>query len=246
MNNNKLKIALFISAILNVVIICCFFSNLFASEEVSEDINNSEVFTNETVEEETTTSLTSIIMEETGEITTENMLDGEINMEHLNGWIEQRENAQMFYGSWKIEDLVAPDYALPSRYSRFDDNGNYIGLEYYKLIGKYLTIEKDYIQCDEKKYYYAYKPNIVVYPLDTIQEQGNSPFYLYNYKSLGLNSDTYSIVYFMLLDNLDIHYEFPTGRDILVSDLEEICIKDKDTMYISNGDLMFLMKRVAD
>ncbi len=241
----KLRVILIMSVILNVILVSCLLNNILNSKEENTDINSVKKFTDEIVKEEIIVSSNLLTTEVVSESTTENTLNNEISIESLNSWIEQREREQLFYGYWKIEEAIAPNYALPSRYSRFDDNGNYIGLEYYKLIGKYLTIEKDYIQCDGKKYYYAYKPNIVVYPLDTVNEQGNSPFHLYNYKSLGLTGDTYPIVYFMLIDNFDIQKNKNFhGRDILVSDFEKIFIKDKNTMYISNGDLMFLMRRM--
>lgn len=148
---------------------------------------------------------------------------------------------QMFYGTWEIVDMVAPDAALPSRYSGFDKNGDFRGPDYEEFLGENITFQKDFLEYKNTKYEYAYKPVTYSYPLP---DPDNKIGY-YNVDTLGLKGNYYSTVYYFLPNNYKVNSNFQEpDNKLYISDFYTLYIKDKDTMYMSQGVLDFLLQRV--
>ena len=154
------------------------------------------------------------------------------------------ENDQLFYGKWRITGSLIPiSGILPRSYSKFDENGAFIGwdIDYINsIIGEEILFEKDYVFYSGKKHGYSHEPEIHTYALQSCEHQIG----WYTAKELGLTGDCYSIVYFLLPGNLQVIGFENYKNVVMIDDLYLLYLKDKETMYASNGVIMYQLERV--
>jgi hypothetical protein len=159
---------------------------------------------------------------------------------------------QLFYGTWKVIEPIPADAPLPSRYSGFDSEGNFRGPDYTPILGKQITFGESYVNEGENDYYVEWdgQRQYLVYGFRTYTHPlfSEEDFIGYHYaKTLGVTGNYHSIVYFILPNNfIAKHYEPDRPNEIHVSDLCFLYLKDDNTIYASDGGLLFLLERVGD
>ena len=154
-------------------------------------------------------------------------------------------NKQLFYGKWRIVDSIIPSSGiLPRSYSRFDENGGFVGwnTDYINsIIGEEIIFNEDYAEYAEEKHEYVYKPETYTHALLTDEQQ----IARYSVEELGLSSKYFSIVYFLLPDNCQVAgYENHVDK-VTIADIYLLLLKDNETIYASNGVIMYQLERMG-
>lgn len=148
---------------------------------------------------------------------------------------------QMFYGKWRIVDCISSDMPLPSSYYAIDEDGDFIGMDYTTILGVEITFGEKFVEYLGERHDLVYGPQTYTHAL--ISE---TDILGQNYaKSLDITGNYYSIVYFVLPDNYRV-----TGpildrpKEMKVSDLCFLYLKDNNTIYASDGNLTYLLERI--
>ena len=160
------------------------------------------------------------------------------------------EERQLFFGDWRIVELVAPDYSLPTSYSGIDNDGFVKGSDWTAVCGKVLKITHEYIETEGMLYKYDthHTPKVYVLPVD---ENHNSEvtnkniIFYYKDETLGFDGEFVPVMDFVLEGNFHVtdKRNYPPEQDFSVRDFDKMYLLDKNTAYLSDGVLMFLMKR---
>jgi hypothetical protein len=147
----------------------------------------------------------------------------------------------MYCGKWKIIDLIGPDFALPSSYSGFLEDGTFRGKDHTTILGTEITFTEDYAEYLGERHYFVYGPITYSHPL--FSEDDHVGYYYA--KTLGLNGDYYSVVHFALPDSyLAKRPDSNKLHQYYVEDFTYLYLKDNDTMYAADDALLFLLERI--
>ncbi|MCL2655155.1 MAG: hypothetical protein FWD65_05575 [Coriobacteriia bacterium] len=149
---------------------------------------------------------------------------------------------QIFYGTWKIVSWVPAQFNMPSSLSGFDENGNFRGPDPDSLLGETIEFQENSVIYSGKKHPYAFGPYTFALPLLSGNDQIG-----YSYaKTLGLTGGTYSTVLYATSDNWEMsNAPAFAGRKMHLWDLNQLYIKDRNTIYATGGGLSYLLKRIA-
>ncbi len=161
------------------------------------------------------------------------------------------EEQQLFYGYWKITDLVAPDYSIPSSYSGIDNDGFVRGKDWTKLCGTAVKITPEYIEHKGMQYRYSehHSPEVFVLPVNEAHnnsdETSKNVISYYADKTLGFDGEYVPVMDFALDGNNHVtdYRNYPPREGFSVYDFNKIYLLDKNTAYFSDGVLMFLLER---
>jgi len=147
---------------------------------------------------------------------------------------------QLFYGKWRLSAYIPSDFSLPSSYTRLDENREIIGPNLNSIIGKEIIFTEDYAEFSGAKHKYSYGPVTYTHALlSSEQELG------YHYaKTLGLTGNYYSIIYFLLPGSYQVADFDNYVNEVRIDDLYLLYLKDINTMYASNGVVMYQLERV--
>jgi len=147
---------------------------------------------------------------------------------------------QLFYGKWRLSAYVPSDFSLPSSYTRLDETGEIIGPNLNNIIGKEIIFTEDHAEFSGTKHKYSYGPVTYTHALlSGEQELG------YHYaKTLGLTGNYYSIIFFLLPDNYQVAGFDNHVNEVRIDDLYLLYLKDINTMYASNGVVMYQLERI--
>jgi len=171
--------------------------------------------------------------------------DERISQLSLEDYYEQQtytREAPLFYGTWRIVEVIPTEFAQPSFISGFYQNeeGEIIfrGPDTSTVIGMEITFALDYAEYAGEKHEYMSRPRTNSYPLleDTR--------IISNYaKILGITGDHYSVVHFLLPSHDRRGGAGP--REVKMSDMREVYLKDRDTMYADFYDgINYRLERV--
>ena len=151
----------------------------------------------------------------------------------------------------KITELVSPDYSLPTSYSGIDNDGFVKGKDWTAVCGKVLKITNEYIEDDGMLYEYdlRHKPKVYVLPVDENHNRevtNKNIITYYKDETLGFEGEFVPVMDFVLEGNFHVteNRNYPTEQDFSVRDFDKIYLLDKNTAYLTDGVLMFLMERV--
>ena len=150
---------------------------------------------------------------------------------------------QLFYGKWRITEYILPKAGLPRSYSSFDKNGAFIGGNeemINAIIGEEIIFETDCAEFSGIKHEYAYEPETYTHALLSDEQS----IWRYSAKELELTGNTYSIVYFLLPGNYQVAGFENHTKVQRINDLYILVLKDNNTIYASNGAIMYLLERV--
>jgi len=151
---------------------------------------------------------------------------------------------QLFFGKWEITNYLIPSSGqLPRSYSKFDENGSYAGWDLNRInriIGEEIFFEEDYAEYLGTKHFYAYKPETFSRAL-LCDEQSIG---WYTAKELGIEGNYYSVIYFLLPENCWITGFENIVREVRIDDLFLLYLKDNETIYASDGNIMYQLERV--
>ena len=141
---------------------------------------------------------------------------------------------QFFFGKWKVIEMITIDVSIPSIYMGFDENDNIRGQDLIdNIIGQELYFGADYIA--NKGIEYKLEKGYKTYSVPLLNQ--NTIIGCNYAKSLGINGDYFSIVFF----SLGIGKK-EGSRDF--TSLNQLYLKDINTIYASvNGCMTFLLKR---
>ena len=240
MSNNKnllRTVILTISLIVNIVLafcLVCFLSIKTIVENIPTDEKLSQ----------------NIVNEESAELPDLN--DSFYNVDLTN---KNHVYHQFFYGTWKIVKTVAPDFSLPNSYSGFNEDGTPRGPDTSTIIGMEITFsaifQNDnqdenridynfYVEFSGEKYELVYGPRTYSYSL--LSENDQIGFY--EAKTLDITGNYYSRVFFLLPDNWRL-----TGgareKEMRINDLCYLYLKNNDTIYASDGTILYLLERIS-
>ena len=147
------------------------------------------------------------------------------------------DNYQLFYGTWKIIEIIPCDFDMPSRYYRSGPN-------YESVLGVVITFKESYVEYEGEKYELVYGFRTYTHKLSSNEDKIG-----YNYaKTLGITGNYYSIVYFVLPDNQreTEDYERDYAATFCISDLCFLYLKDNNTIYATDGGLMLQLERITN
>ena len=135
----------------------------------------------------------------------------------------------IFYGTWKIVDLVWAELAQPSYISGYyhNDDGSISlrGPGTSAILGEEITFSLDYAEFSGVKHEYICRPRTYTYPLS------NNDIINYNYaKTLEITGNYYSVIEFLLPDHDKIR-ENDDSFDVRINDIRELYIKDYNVIY---------------
>ena len=160
---------------------------------------------------------------------------------------------QFFYGTWKVAELISPDFSLPSSYSGLNKDSTSRGPELSSIIGMEITFSVSRISNSEDKtkldinYYIEYsgeKHELVygpkTYSYSLLSE--NDRIGYYEAKTLGIEGNYYSTVFFLLPDNWMLTGE-TRKKEMRINDLCYLYLRDNNTIYASDGSVFYLLKR---
>ena len=148
---------------------------------------------------------------------------------------------QLFYGKWKITKNVPSDIALPSSYTRLNENGKFVGPELTSIIGEEIVFEEEYVEFLGEKHEYSYGPETYSHALLSDNQEIGGYYYA---KTLGFTGNYYSIVYFLLPGNYQVAGHEVLKNEIQINDLSFLYLKDDNTIYASNGVVMYRLERI--
>jgi len=151
---------------------------------------------------------------------------------------------QLFYGEWEIVDCILPTSGiLPRKYSKFDENEGFVGwnLDYINsIIGERIIFTEDYSEYSGENHEYVYGPETYSHALFSDEQQIG----WYSAKELGLKGDYYSTIYFLLPGNSEVAILENPVNEIMITDLYLLYLKNNNTIYASNGAVMYRLERI--
>ena len=149
-------------------------------------------------------------------------------------------NRPLFYGTWKIVELIPAEIPQPSSVSGFNEEGEFRGPDVKAILGEEITFALNYAEYEGENYEYVCRPRTYSHPLSEDTQIA------YNYaKKLGITGNYYSEVYF-LLPGYDKVRVLNEPKVIKISDLRELYLKDEDTMYAhAYGGILYKLERVV-
>lgn len=146
---------------------------------------------------------------------------------------------QLFFGKWKIINIVPIEITIPSTYSGFDENNNFHGQDLIdNIVGQEIFFGGDYVENHGVKYELSEGYKTYSVPLlseDTIIGCTSA-------KTLGITGGYFSIVFF------EIVYKGKGEEGICdFTSLNQLYLKDLNTIYASiDGCLTFELQRYTD
>ena len=154
-------------------------------------------------------------------------------------------NKPIFYGKWKIAELIWPELAQPSYLSGFrrnkDGSTTFRGPDTSSILGEEITFALDTVEYSGSVHEYISRPRTYSYPLT------ENTVINYNYsKTLGITGNYYSVVKFLLPEH-DKQRVANEPNEVRISDIRELYIKDKDTMYAdAYFGITYRLERITD
>jgi len=147
---------------------------------------------------------------------------------------------QMFYGTWKIVNLVPPDFSIPSSYTALNSEGELIR-DVNSVIGIEFTFNNNFIEHEGEKYELLYGFETYSHALHS----DNDRIFYNKADTLNITGEYYSYVYFIHPNNTrnEEFVDHDRLNQILAEDLMFLILKDNNTIYISNGVLIYRMVR---
>lgn len=150
----------------------------------------------------------------------------------------------LFYGKWKIVEVVPATFSQPSYISGFyqDESGNIVfrGPDTSSIIGKEITFEFDYVESEGERHDYLSRPRTYTFPLSEDKKL------MYNTASeLRITGNYYSVVNFLLVGHDERDPEEP--KVVRIQDIRSLYLKDKDTMYAdAYYGITYKLERITD
>ncbi|MCL2147685.1 MAG: hypothetical protein FWH52_07750 [Synergistaceae bacterium] len=163
-------------------------------------------------------------------------VEDEYELRHYNS----ARGRPLFYGTWKIVDIVPVDILPPSSVSGISEDGTLRGPALSTIVGMEIMFALDYAEYSGEKVEYLCKPRTYTYPLFEDTRLGWSYA-----NTLGINGDYYSEVFFLLpgfggVGMID-------GQEVMrICDITTLYLKDKDTIYAHTYAIDYKLERVSD
>ena len=132
-------------------------------------------------------------------------------------------NEPLFYGNWKVVEVIPADFTQPSYISGFYEDGTFRGPDTSTILGEAIAFSLDYAEYLGEKHEYVCRPRTYSHSLSEDTQ------IIYNYATtLGIFGSYYSVVHF-LLPNHDRIIDEP--KEVKISDIRSLYLKDRNTIY---------------
>ena len=148
---------------------------------------------------------------------------------------------QLFFGKWEVAEWIPPETLFPSSIYGLDGQGKRRGPDIFNIIGREITFAEDYAEFAGEKHFYFHKPETYTYAVFS-DEQHISLNYA---KTLGITGNYYSIIYFLLPGNYLVAGYEEYVHEIRLDDLCTLYLKDNNTMFASNGRMLYRLERMG-
>jgi hypothetical protein len=154
-------------------------------------------------------------------------------------WVLDSDNEfyhQMFFGRWKVIDMMPVEINVPSTYSGFDENDIFRGQDLIdNIVGQEIFFGGDYIE--NQGIVYELTEGYTTYGLPLFSE--DTIIGCNTAKELGITGDYFSIVFFSVSDE----EKKEEGKRNFAS-LNQLYLKDINTIYASvDGCITFKLQR---
>ncbi len=162
-------------------------------------------------------------------------------------------SSNLFYGTWEIKHAVKPDYTLPDGYIAQEKEFTENEMAWENLYGTKLEITNKNIKHFDSVYNYDafHNPKVFVMPISADHNSDvnrNDVIRYYKDESLGFDGEFIPYMDFVLEGNTyrTMGEAFSPSESFSASDFTGMYLLDKDTAYISDGVLVFLMCRITE
>ena len=148
---------------------------------------------------------------------------------------------QLFFGKWKIVELLPTDFDQPSSISGINADGSFRGPDASTVLGMEITFTISYVEYLGEEHKYVERPRTFSYSLPNKDNRIG-----YHYPStLEISGEYYSIVCFGLPERDRTRKDEP--NEIRIDDLTTLYLKDKNTIFASTyGGITYRLARIGD
>ncbi|MCL2638148.1 MAG: DUF5991 domain-containing protein [Oscillospiraceae bacterium] len=148
---------------------------------------------------------------------------------------------QLFYGTWRIAELIPPDLSVPSGRTVLNSDGE-LYWDFTSILNIEVTFKDNYIKYEGEKHELMHEFETYSLPLFLENDTVNGYYYA---SSLGISGNYFSVVYFLhpyyqKTENLDEN----KLNQIYISDLCYLYLKDYNTIYASDSVLIYRLERI--
>ena len=219
-----------VSIVANIIFVCFIMQALLPKRE-TDDMETNSIITDPQHYDAT--------QSEYDEITSH------LNIDDLREFQIYYADKPILYGKWKIAELIWPELEQPLFISGFRQNKDgsitLRGPDTSSILGMEITFAFDTVEYSGSVHEYISRPRTYSYPLteDTVINSNYS-------KTLGITGNYYSVVGF-LLPGHDKPRVANEPNEVRISDIRELYIKDKDTMYAdAYYGITYKLERIID